>query len=409
MNDNQHVNKHAHFALGRQNVLLNVGDKSPRVAEVRGALARLGMLEDFQGALADSNTQQWSEQEEYFDETLATALRAFQQQRGIIADGVINETTLRALREASYKLGNRVLSLQQTQYVGDDVSELQSQLYDLGFYTSRVDGHFGPETHQAVSQYQFEYGLNADGVVGPDTLRALSYLGRRITGGSPNSIREKEKIRAAGPQLSGKRVVIDPGCGGDDDGMVVQGPFGSITEQDILWDLANRLEGRMISAGMETILSRTRSANPSDPERADIANAFGADLMISLRTDSYPNERAHGVASFYFGSDIGSNSMVGEKLSGYIQREIAARTDLLNCRTHARTWDILRLTKMPTVQVVPGYLTNPGDAAALASPEVRDIIAEAIVVSVKRLYLMDEDSHRTGQFSFTELLRIEKQ
>ena len=141
----------------------------------------------------------------------------------------------------------------------------------------------------------------------------------------------------------------------------------------------------------------------------DRANAFGADLVISLRTDSYPNERANGVASFYFGSENGSRSMVGEKLSGYIQREIAARTDLLNCRTHARTWDLLRLTKMPTVQVVPGYLTNPEDAAALTSPEVRDIIAEAIVVSVKRLYLMDQDSHRTGQFSFTELLRIEQQ
>ncbi|TYR16025.1 N-acetylmuramoyl-L-alanine amidase [Corynebacterium urealyticum] len=408
MTDKQHAENHAP-RVGQQNVLLTVGDKSPRVAEVRSALARLGMLSDYGAALTASNNEQWSEEEEFFDAVLATALRAFQQQRGIIADGVINETTLRALREASYKLGNRVLSLQDPQYVGDDVSELQSQLYDLGFYTGRVDGHFGPDTHQAVTQYQFEYGLNSDGMVGPDTLRALAYLGRRITGGSPHSIREKEMIRAAGPQLSGKRVVIDPGCGGSDEGTAVKGPFGAITEQEILWDLANRLEGRMISAGMETILSRSRTANPSDTERADLANAFGADVVISLRTDSYPNERANGVASFYFGSENGSRSMVGEKLSGYIQREIAARTDLLNCRTHARTWDLLRLTKMPTVQVVPGYLTNPEDAAALTSPEVRDIIAEAIVVSVKRLYLMDQDSHRTGQFSFTELLRIEQQ
>lgn len=402
---NPEINPDVHSDM--YSVFLRVGDKSPRVAEVRGTLARLGLLESFSGDASDSNNQQWTEQEEYFDEELSVALRGFQQGRGIIADGVISATTLRALREASYTLGNRVLSLQTNEYVGDDVAQLQSQLHDLGFYTGRVDGHFGERTHEAVTTYQFEYGLSPDGVVGPETLRALTYLGRRITGGSPQSIREKERIRAAGPQLSGKRVVIDPGCGGPDKGRTVQGPYGSITEEEILWDLASRLEGRMIAAGVETILSRARSANPTDQERTDIANAFGADVMISLRTDHYPNERANGAASFYFGSDIGSSSMVGEKLSGFVQREIAARTPLVNCRTHARTWDILRLTKMPTVQVVPGYLSNPGDTTALSSPEVRDTIAEAIVVSVKRLYLLDNDSHRTGQFSFTEILRTE--
>ena len=103
-------------------------------------------------------------------------------------------------------------------------------------------------------------------MVGPDTLRALSYLGRRITGGSPQSIREKEQIRSAGPQLTGKRVVIDPGLGGADKGYIVDGPYGQISEEEILWDLAGRVEGRMIAAGMETILSRPRSANPTNQD-----------------------------------------------------------------------------------------------------------------------------------------------
>ncbi|KAE9737284.1 N-acetylmuramoyl-L-alanine amidase, partial [Escherichia coli] len=132
---------------------------------------------------------------------------------------------------------------------------------------------------KAVVAYQTDYALQADGLVGPSTLRALSYLGRRITGGSPQSIREKEQIRAAGPQLSGKRVVIDPGLGGSEKGVSVQGKHGQISEEDILWDLAGRIEGRMIAAGMETILSRPRSANPSQSDRASMANAFGADVM----------------------------------------------------------------------------------------------------------------------------------
>lgn len=388
-------------------LLLQVGDRSPRVAEVRGTLARLGLLEGYEGDTTGSKSQRWTSEEEVFDEALAEALKAFQQQRGIIADGTITPGTLRALREASYTLGARVLSLQSNQFVGDDVAQLQTQLHDLGFYTSRVDGHFGPRTHSAVVNYQLNYGLNNDGVVGPDTLRALSYLGRRITGGSPQSIREKEQIRSAGPQLTGKRVVIDPGLGGSNKGYIVNGPFGQISEEEILWDLAGRVEGRMIAAGMETILSRPRSANPTNQDRANIANAFGADVMISLRTDIYPNEKANGAATFYFGSLTGYSSMVGEKLSGFIQREIVARTPLQNCFNHGQTWDILRLTNMPTVQVVPGYLTSPKDVETLTDPAMRDTIAEAIVVAVKRLYLLDKDVHATGTFSFVELLQAE--
>ena len=62
---------------------------------------------------------------------------------------------------------------------------------------------------------------------------------------------------------------------------------------------------------------------------------------------------------------------------------------------------------MPTVQVVPGYLTSPKDVEILTDPAMRDTIAEAIVVAVKRLYLLDKDVHATGTFSFVELLQEE--
>lgn len=386
-----------------------LGDSGPRVAEVRGTLARLGFIDGFTGDATGEANQRWRPEDEIFDEGLDSALRGFQQHRGIVADGHITEGTLRALREASYSLGARVLSLQGPGHylVGDDVGELQEHLHDLGFFTSRTDGHFGPLTHDAVAAYQLNAGLNPDGIVGPATLRALSYLGRRITGGSPQAIREREQIRAAGPQLTGKRVVLDPGFGGRDTGSIVRGPYGDIAEEEILWDLATRTEGRMIAAGMETILSRPRTDNPSNIERTSMANAFGADLMISLRCDWYPNDKASGAATFYYGSEAGASSMTGERLAGIIQREVTARTALGDNRPHGRTWDVLRTTKMPTVQLDAGYITNPGDVALLTDPDTRDAIAEAIVVAVKRLYMFDKDVAETGQYSFSELLAEE--
>ncbi len=74
----------------------------------------------------------------------------------------------------------------------------------------RVDGYFGPRTHEGLSSFQREIGLASDGICGPETLRALDLLGTRVSGGSPHAISEEELVRRSGPQLSGKRIVIDP-------------------------------------------------------------------------------------------------------------------------------------------------------------------------------------------------------
>ena len=383
----------------------HIGDRSPRVAEARSTLARLGLLPGYESDLSDK----YAEEDKLFDDALADVLRAFQQSRGIVPSGHIDDMTLRELRHASYELGNRVLSYRpHNEMVGDDVSQLQDQLQELGFYSRRVDGHFGSGTHEALANFQLNSGLQDDGVCGPETIRALQLLGRRITGGSPHAIREREQVRTAGPKLAGKRVVIDPALGGANKGRVVQGPYGTITEEEILWDLASRIEGRMIATGMETIKSRPRMDDPPHTSRAEIANAFGADLVISLQCDDYPNEKAHGVATFYFGSEHGNSSLTGETLSGYIQREIVARTAFQNCGSHPRTWEMLRFTQAPTVELVAGYLSNPDDVAKLTDPTVRDAIAEAVVVAVKRLYLLDRDDAPTGTFKFAELLRAEQ-
>lgn len=391
------------------NRVLHIGDQSVRVAEARATLARLGLMKDYQGTLSDWKQQKYSESDKIFDAELSEVIKAFQQSRGIVPSGVIDDLTLRELRQASYTLGARALAYEPGNVqVGDDVAQLQQQLQELGFYQQRVDGHFGPDTHAALAEYQLNYGLQNDGVCGPTTINALSLLGRRITGGSAHNIQERERVRNAGPKLAGKRVVIDPALGGADKGQRVKGRFGEISEEDLLWDLAERVAGRMIAAGMETIISRPRTDNPTTKDRAELANAFGADLVISLACDSYQNDKANGVATFYFGSEQGNSSLIGETLSGFIQREIVARTPLQNCWNHGRTWDLLRLTQMPVVQVVMGYLTNPGDVAILTNPHMRDDIAEAIVVSVKRLYLLDEDTAVTGTYKFDELLRAEK-
>ena len=51
--------------------VLRVGDRSPRVAEVRATLARLGLLPSFDGYVIDKEAQQFEEKDTFFDAALA--------------------------------------------------------------------------------------------------------------------------------------------------------------------------------------------------------------------------------------------------------------------------------------------------------------------------------------------------
>jgi N-acetylmuramoyl-L-alanine amidase len=88
--------------------------------------------------------------------------------------------------------------------------------------------------------------------------------------------------------------------------------------------------------------------------------------------------------------------VVGERFADLVQREVCARTDLVDLRTHPKTWDLLRRTRMPAVRIELGYLTNPSDAARLSDPAFRDVLAEAIVAAVQRLYLPPDEDADTG-------------
>jgi N-acetylmuramoyl-L-alanine amidase len=375
--------------------VLRRGDVGPDVAEIRATLTGLKLLAATDGGVGANQE---------FDADVEHAVRTFQQARGLLTDGVVGPATYRVLRGASYHLGSRPLAhLMSAPVHGDDVFALQERLTELGYDAGRPDGVFGQRTEQALRNFQRDYGLASDGICGAATVRALTQLSPRARGGRPVLLREQERVRRAGPRLRGKRIVIDPGHGGGDSGVEAAG----VTESDIVWDLARRLEGRMQATGMEALISRGPHNCPTEAQRAGFANEAGADLLLSLHCDRNASPEAQGVASFHFGTGNGTTSTVGELLAGYIQRELVARTGLLDCRSHPKTWEILRLTRCPAVRLEIGYLTNEGDRRRMASGAFRDIVAEGILIAVKRLYLLGENDQPTGTFTFADVLARE--
>ena len=138
--------------------VLRRGDAGPDVAEIRSILAGMDLLPPVTGTDAYDT----------FDVATESAVRAFQQRRGLMTDGVVGQATFQALKGASYHLGSRPLSYAIAAPIqGDDVFTLQERLTELGFDAGRPDGYFGASTERALRTFQRDMRLTPDGVCGP--------------------------------------------------------------------------------------------------------------------------------------------------------------------------------------------------------------------------------------------------
>jgi soluble lytic murein transglycosylase-like protein len=130
---------------------------SPRVAALQVALRQqgvyVGAIDGVRGPL-----------------TRAAILR-FQIRRGLAADGVVGPATRVALGQLGRPLlGRREIGVGA---VGWDVSSLEFRLVRWGLPRRAVDGRFDTRTAAALRRFQSRRGLAADGIAGPQTIRAL--------------------------------------------------------------------------------------------------------------------------------------------------------------------------------------------------------------------------------------------
>jgi N-acetyl-anhydromuramyl-L-alanine amidase AmpD len=96
-----------------------------------------------------------------FGPATESAVKAFQQSRGLYPNGVVAGSTWTVL----------IVTVRNGS-TGEAVKAVQSQLNTRG-YGLVVDGVFGSKTEAAVRDFQAKKGLTVDGVVGPRTWNAL--------------------------------------------------------------------------------------------------------------------------------------------------------------------------------------------------------------------------------------------
>ncbi|MBM7702080.1 L,D-transpeptidase family protein [Metabacillus iocasae] len=112
------------------------------------------------------------------------AVRDFQRKSELAVDGIVGSATKKALHLSNLSskktapptvISSKGISSTLRQGSrGNEVMTLQQRLHALGYRTGGIDGIFGAATNAAVRNFQRTNNLDADGVVGPITKKALN-------------------------------------------------------------------------------------------------------------------------------------------------------------------------------------------------------------------------------------------
>ena len=304
-----------------------------------------------------------------FGESTAVAVRAFQRDRRLGADGVVGADTWSALVDAGFELGDRLVYLTRPVLRGDDVRELQRSLSRLGFDTGPTDGRHGALTDAALRDFQHNAGLRVDGIVGSATLRTLRSLRRHHQAATTFEVLDRHGTGPLG--LVGRTLLVD--AAGDLPDRTT--PDGALTGPEVSLDIARRLVGQLGARGAHAVLTGATASSPGD--RAQLANRLDVDALVSVTTAWVSQPAARGVSGMHFGDGVVVSER-GRRLAMACVDTVAEATGTENCDVHPSTASLLRESRAPAVSVEVGFLSNERDGRVLATSEGRHAIATAL-------------------------------
>ncbi|MGO8704956.1 MAG: N-acetylmuramoyl-L-alanine amidase family protein [Candidatus Brocadiia bacterium] len=231
-------------------------------------------------------------------------------------------------------------------------------------------------------------------------------------------------LRPARTLSGARKVVIDPGHGGDDTGTPAR--FGNLCEKQIALEVALAVGAHLRSQGVTVLFTRTTDVRPSLEERADLANRENPDLFISIHVNADARKELRGASAYYpaagaledhpaildraraavadheikpaiFGADgpVGHTALLAVTEAAFesnrsrsieagrcILRELAPVTGLIERNNGLvedyRSIHVLRETHCPAVLIEMDFLSNRFSERKLNTQSYRTAIAQAI-------------------------------
>lgn len=218
-----------------------------------------------------------------------------------------------------------------------------------------------------------------------------SWLTEPANASAPDSILLPEAI-SDHPAISNVDVIIDVGHGGIDGGT----SYGQLLEKNINLAIAEKTYEELRKKGYIVLINRsgdyalsnenlwlkTRSRHLKDlAQRSHLANEIKPKVMISLHVNSARRSSSRGAILLHQKNDQ------SKQLAKQLQQSLNALYGVHEKPVHGKTYYLLKHSRVPTVIVEMGFITNHQDREMLVHPSSQQAIAESIANGLEQYFM----------------------
>ena len=148
-----------------------------------------------------------------YDAQTKSSIKQFQKLSGLVVDGVLGPLTKEVLSktdESNFDIDSADVDILNELKFSQEIEDAQKILLDLGLYKGEVDGINGINTKAAIKEFQKKSGLLVDGVLGPNTLNALSKgSDSYITTGENSTTNDSDVLVVQNETTSSSNLTVD--------------------------------------------------------------------------------------------------------------------------------------------------------------------------------------------------------
>jgi N-acetylmuramoyl-L-alanine amidase len=180
--------------------------------------------------------------------------------------------------------------------------------------------------------------------------------------------------------MMGFKVFIDPGHGGEDPGATASPGNKIVREADLNLAVGKMLRNELRQAKVSTSISREDDVFISLHDRAVDANAWHADVFISIHCNAGLNAKAKGISTHIHPDCSKDTRALAKCIQGSLVKAFRNHT---NRGTEQNNFQVLRDTRMPAVLVECEFMTNPEGLQFLRDPSSQLALARAIAQGIK--------------------------
>ncbi|GIQ70180.1 hypothetical protein XYCOK13_30040 [Xylanibacillus composti] len=193
-------------------------------------------------------------------------------------------------------------------------------------------------------------------------------------------------------QVDAAKVIVDPGHGGRDPGAI---GVNQLREKDVNLDIALKLKQALINKGYTVAMTRDNDIYLTLQERVEHANREQADIFVSIHANAHPSSTVRGSMVLYYdrnypqanypaSPEMSALTPQSKALASYVLDEMVRSVGTQNRGLVPSAAYVVRSGKMPSILVETAFLSNPQDAALLASEWAKISFAEAIAEGIAR-------------------------